>query len=149
MGVHEVSREEYAQLLAEANMTKPQVVKPRPIPILYGDVEYLKLVDLKCHGLGEYEEQIKHRLGIGAQTTQITCCNFNVADKALWKKCECQNCRLPLYDDSTNMNIVSVSAPIPHASSELINQEQESQLEMRHIGSNYFVLICILLINLM
>ena len=144
LGVHEVSREEYAQLLAEANVTKPLLVKPRPVPILYGDVEYLKLVDLKCHGLGEYEEQIKHRLGrVGAQPTpqtmEITCHNFNVADKALWKKCECQNCRLTLYDDSTNMNIVSVSAPIPHASninsSELMNQEQqESQIEMRHIG---------------
>jgi len=67
LGVREVSEEEYAQLVLEAKAkgqaipTTTPLKKPVPIPILFGDVEYLKLVDLKSHGLGEYEEQVKKR----------------------------------------------------------------------------------------
>jgi predicted RNA-binding protein with PUA domain len=65
LGVREVSEEEYAQLVLEAKAKGQAVITTtplkKPVPILYGDLEYLKLVDLKCHGLGEYEEQVKKR----------------------------------------------------------------------------------------
>jgi hypothetical protein len=136
LGVHEVSEEEYAQFVLEAKAKAQAILTAtplkKPVPILYGDVDYLKLVDLKCHGLGEYEEQVRKR-----ELQVVNCRNLNVKD-GMWEKCECQNCNKQIVfnnSSNTNASIASVSVPI-HASSDLTKQESHRHLNVEHLGLN-------------
>ena len=59
LGVHEVDPRAYAQLHGQKLVEGGGGVAKHAVPILYGDVEFLREVDLKAHGLAEYEEQVR------------------------------------------------------------------------------------------